>query len=67
MSRSLGTKVLHKKAHKALDYETRGREMFAAGLPRPYDMGSKGTAFATAKGWKRAAEEARNARAAKKR
>ena len=64
MSRSLGAKVLHKKRHKEGDYESEGRKMFAAGLPRPSDMGAKGKAYAMAKGWKRAAEEARNARAA---
>jgi hypothetical protein len=64
MSRSLGAKALHKKHHKERDCESEGRKMFAEGLPCPSDMGAKGKAYAMAKGWKRAAEEARNARAA---
>ncbi|GAB2471706.1 hypothetical protein GCM10027082_23980 [Comamonas humi] len=59
MSRSLGRKAIIKKLRKETDYDAVGRKMFADGLPCPYDDGSHGKAHATARGWKRAAAEAR--------
>lgn len=62
MSRSLGQKVQHKLAYQALSPEAEGRKMFADGLPCPYDDGSHGKAHARARGWRRAAAEARQAK-----
>ena len=59
MSRSLGSKVQHKLAYQALSPEAEGRKMHADGLPCPPDYGDHGKAHARARGWRRAAAEAR--------
>ncbi|MFC4923639.1 hypothetical protein [Delftia deserti] len=59
MSRSLGHKALHKKVQKEGGLDAEGRKMFADGLPCPPDNGDHGKDHARAKGWRRAAAEAR--------
>lgn len=59
MSRSLGAKALAKKARAVDSLDAEGRKMFADGLPCPHDDGSHGKSHARAKGWRRAAAEAR--------
>ena len=59
MSRSLGSKVQHKLAYQALSPEAEGRKMHADGLPCPPDYSDHGKAHARARGWRRAAAEAR--------
>ncbi len=59
MSRSTGYRALMKKLYKNTTPEAKGRQMFADGKPCPPDCGDKGKEHATARGWKRAAAEAR--------
>jgi hypothetical protein len=58
MSRSLGRKVLAKAGN--LNYEDKGREMFARGEPCPRKPASHGKEHSLWRGWQRAATEARN-------
>lgn len=59
MSRSLGRNAIRKKLSKELSYDAMGRKMYADGLPCPSDGGAHGKAHAMARGWRRAAAEAR--------
>lgn len=60
MSRSLGHKALHKKVQKEGGLDAEGRKMFADGLPCPPEWNdARGKDHARAKGWRRAAAEAR--------
>lgn len=59
MSRSLGKNAIRKKAMQAKGLDAEGRKMFADGLPCPPEMKDRGKAHALAKGWRRAAAEAR--------